>query len=314
MSTREPPPSVWLASFVAVVDHGTFTAAAQALVRSQPRVSAHVAALERYLGVEVFHRRSSGVQLTSAGTTLLPYARSALRELRNGLDAVGAMADTLQGRVRFGSYPGAMAVLAAPLVQRFRSAYPGVAIELDEADPAPLEDAVADRRIDLALRTVDVPQRHHDVPSEPMFSEKIMLVVRHDHRFARRSRDLAELSRETVIVSGDREAGWSDYRERLDRLGIEPRAVITVIQPTTVVALVREGLGVGLLGALAARITVDGDELRSIALPSPLWLREIRLYRQADAGNRPELDAFVDLLRRDGPALTGGCAIWPTDR
>ena len=311
MTSREPPPVIWLNSFVAVVEQGTFTAAAQALNRAQPRVSAHVASLERHLGAKLLIRGTRRVELTAAGSALLPHARAVLRELRAGADAVGALTSTLQGRLALGSYPGAMAVLIAPLVRQFQARYPGVTVDLHEAEPALLEDLVAAGDIDLAIRTADVPQRHHNVPSTLLFHERIQLIVRRDHRLSGLAgAEPTALSAEPVIVSGNPPTGWTDYRDRLDRLGIEPLRLITVSQPTTVVALVREGLGVGLLGALAAKVTVGGD-IRAVDLPMPLWRREIRAYRRSDAKPTPAVTAFTELMAADAPALTLGCAIWP---
>ncbi|SDS68274.1 LysR family transcriptional regulator [Microlunatus soli] len=309
-ATGEPPAIVWLVSFVAVVEHGTFTAAAQSLNRAQPRVSAHIAALERQLGSALLVRRPRRVELTSAGAAYLPHARAVLRELRGGTDAVSALTSTVQGRVAVGGYPGVMAVVIAPLVRRFGGLYPGVAIELREADPAGLEALVAAGEIDLAVRTVDVPQRHHNVPSTPLFAERIQLIVTDDHPLARAGvADPAALAGRTVIVSGDPLSGWSDYRERLDRIGVEPRQVITVSEPTTVVALVREGLGIGLLGALAAKVTVS-DDTTAVDLPEPLWLRQISVYRLATNEPTPAAAAFLELLTEEGPVLTAGRAVW----
>lgn len=143
-------------------------------------------------------------------------------------------------------------MVVAPIVARYRSRFPGVAVELHEADPPALESMVANGDIDLAVRTADVPQRHHNGPSTPLFDEPIRLIVRREHRRSRSTTDGADptiLQNETVIVSGDPGKGWSDYRDRLDRIGVEPYKIITAVQPTTVVALVREGLGIGLLGA-----------------------------------------------------------------
>lgn len=315
MSNRKLPQLAWLASFVGVVEHSTFTAAARALRLSQPRISAHVAALEKELGTPLLERAAHGVRLTAAGETFLPYARTVLRELRNGAEAVTAVTTALQGRIRIGSYPGAMAVVIAPLVRRFSTAHPGVVLELLEDDPAVLEQAVADREIDIAVRTADVPQRHHHIPSTPLFHEKVVLVVRPDHPLARhKSAEPRLLAHETVIVSGDPRHGWADYRDRLDRVGVEPQHLITVVQPTTLVALVREGVGVGLLGALAAHITIVDDEVTTRALPTLLWQREIRVYRLADDDTppNPAVDAFLDLLIREAPALTVGTTIWPS--
>lgn len=300
----------WLTSFVAVVDHGGFTAAARAVGRSQPRVSSHVAALERMLGSPLLERTSRGVTPTAAGAKFLPKARAALTEIRDGIDLVGGLHTKLQGRVVVGGYPGSSAVLIAPLIQRFRRQHPGVTVELREGDPAQLEEAVAHGEVDIALRTSDVPQQHHDVPSEHLFHEKIMLVVRDGHPFLTAPNvDLRPLTEETVVVSGD-PSGWADYRDRLDIIGVDPAEVMVVSQPTTVVAMVRAGLGVGLLGAFAAQVTVFGDDVHARPLPAPLWQREIRLYRKAGRRPRKAVAAFLELLRREAPTLTGRAAVW----
>lgn len=301
----------WIASFLAVVDHGTFTAAAASTHKTQPRVTAHVASLERALGVVLLERGRRSVRLTVAGEVYLPHARAVVRDVRHGFAAVEAIAQDLDGRVRVGSYPGAMAMIIAPLVQRFRAAHPGVELTLTEADPASLEALVAAGELDLAIRTAEVPQQHRELTSSRLFDEHVMLIVGHGHPLARSAVvDPRALADETVIVSGTPAAGWSDYRDRLDRMAITPRSVITVVQPTTMVALVREGIGVGLLGSLAAAVTVQPSETVAIELPAPEWRRQIRLYRHLGQASLPALDAFVDLLHRDGPTLTAGRALW----
>lgn len=309
-SSRQPPSLTWIASFVAVVEQGTFTAAATALNRAQPRVSAHVAALENHLGAALLVRGSRRVELTAAGSAYLPHATAALSDLHDGDDAVSAMSSTMQGRVRVGGYPGAMAVFIAPLIRRFRALYPGVEVRLREADPTALEDLVASGEVDLAVRTADVPQRHHNVPSEQLFYERIQMITRRDRRPMHGGvADPSIIEGTTVIVSGDPLGGWEDYRDRLDRIGVEPEEVITVVQPTTVMALVREGLGVGLLGALAARVTIS-DELTAMDLPEPLWLREIRVYRRSQHSPDAAVSAFAELLQAEAPALTAGRTVW----
>ena len=71
---------------VAVVDHGTFTAAAAACFVAQPSLSHAVRALERELGVDLFHRIGRHVRVTAAGEAFIPAARATL----SALDALRA--------------------------------------------------------------------------------------------------------------------------------------------------------------------------------------------------------------------------------
>ena len=64
---------------LAVVDHGTFTAAAESIPISQPALSQAIRSLERELGIELFHRIGRTVVLSEAGHAFVPPARAAAR-------------------------------------------------------------------------------------------------------------------------------------------------------------------------------------------------------------------------------------------
>src|ERR1700677_5090398 len=119
-----------LRHFVAVVDHGGFTAAAQAVFVSQPALSLAVKELEAELGVAVFTRNGRKVQLTSAGRALLGPARQVLRDLETGEAAVAAVAGLTAGNLTMASLPPLAADPVAPLVGAFRRRFPGIQIDL----------------------------------------------------------------------------------------------------------------------------------------------------------------------------------------
>ena len=86
-----------LRHFVAVVDHGGFTAAARAVYVSQPALSLAVKELETELGVSLFTRTGRQVQLTPAGAALLEPARQVLRDSETGQAAVQPVAGLQAG-------------------------------------------------------------------------------------------------------------------------------------------------------------------------------------------------------------------------
>jgi DNA-binding transcriptional LysR family regulator len=105
-----------LRHFLAVVDHGGFTVAAQAVYVSQPALSLAVKELETELGVALFTRSGRRVQLTPAGAALLDPARQVLRDLENGQAAVEAVAGLRAGNMTMASLPTLAADPLAPLV------------------------------------------------------------------------------------------------------------------------------------------------------------------------------------------------------
>lgn len=62
-------------AFLAVATEGSFSGAAKRLNVSQPSVTTQVGSIERHYKVELFHRTGRGVQLSRAGTALLPMVR-----------------------------------------------------------------------------------------------------------------------------------------------------------------------------------------------------------------------------------------------
>src|SRR5215469_1125599 len=91
-----------LAYLIAVVEEGTFTAAAERVRVAQPGVSAQVRQLERELGQQLLERTPHGVRLTEAGDAVLPYARAALRAVADMRHAVAELTGLLRGRLRVG--------------------------------------------------------------------------------------------------------------------------------------------------------------------------------------------------------------------
>src|SRR5580692_2408793 len=165
-----------LRHFVAVVDHGGFTAAAHAVYVSQPAISLAVKELEAELGVALFVRSGRRVQLTAAGSALLEPARQVLRDLETGEAAVEAVAGLKAGNVTIASLPTLAADPVAPLVGAFRRLHPGVRIDLAAPEgTSELFDLVVAGTCELGVTDA------HDVPdgleSHPLGRQSLVLIL-----------------------------------------------------------------------------------------------------------------------------------------
>jgi DNA-binding transcriptional LysR family regulator len=127
--------------FVAVAEHGGFTAAAEAVHVAQPAVSLAVRELEHELGAPLLTRSRSGARLTAAGEALLGPARQAIRDVEHAAEAVAAVTGLVRGHLDLTCLPTLAADPVAELVGSFRRQHPGVAVRLG----APLDgDELAD--------------------------------------------------------------------------------------------------------------------------------------------------------------------------
>ncbi len=95
-----------LAMFVAVAEEGSFTRTAGRVHVVQAAVSASVRGVERELGVELFHRTTHRVELSDAGSALLPEARRTLAAAAIAREVVDEVSGGLRGTVRLGTMQG----------------------------------------------------------------------------------------------------------------------------------------------------------------------------------------------------------------
>jgi DNA-binding transcriptional LysR family regulator len=138
-----------LRTFVAVVDAGGFSRAADRLHRSQSTVSQQIKRLEERLTTHLLARNTRHVTLTERGELLLGYAR---RLLSLNDEALSAMAETrLQGKVRLGSAQEVADGGLADMLAHFSRLHPAVALEVRVDANLKLRDEVERGELDLAV-------------------------------------------------------------------------------------------------------------------------------------------------------------------
>jgi DNA-binding transcriptional LysR family regulator len=119
-----------LRAFEGVAKHGSFTAAANALLISQSALSRHVIALERLIGVQLFDRRPHALSLTKAGQHLLPAVVKSFDRLEYALDDIRNEGAPTQRTLRVQMPPSFAVQLAVPILRDFRNASTEVDIDL----------------------------------------------------------------------------------------------------------------------------------------------------------------------------------------
>ncbi len=131
-----------LRAFEGVAKHGTFTAAAHALLTSQSALSRHVIALEQLLGRQLFERRPHALQLTHAGELLLLAIGKSFDRLEGALDAIRNEAAPAVRTLRVQMPPSFAVRLAVPMLRDFRQA--NSEVEIDLVSPTEARTALSD--------------------------------------------------------------------------------------------------------------------------------------------------------------------------
>lgn len=162
--------------FLAVVDHGSFTAAAKAVFVAQPSLSQAVRALERELGADLFHRLPHGVRLTSAGHALVASARRAIRDIATGRAAVQEVVGLTGGHLDLSMLPALAMEPIAPVVGAFRAQHPGVSFCIRQ--PEERHRVVDDVRTGRAeIGFVEQAERIDELESETLRRHELHAVL-----------------------------------------------------------------------------------------------------------------------------------------
>lgn len=138
-----------IAAFARVVDSGSFSAAARRLTISKSAVSAHVARLERRLGVRLLNRTTRRLSLTEAGAAYYRHCARIVADAEAAEQAAGALQREPRGTLRVTAPDSFGWMHVAPAIPAFLERYPDLAIDIT-LSPAHVD--LVDEKLDLAIR------------------------------------------------------------------------------------------------------------------------------------------------------------------
>lgn len=140
-----------LRSFAAVAELGHLTRAADRLHISQPALSAQIKALEDELGVALFERLPSGMELTPAGRRLLPEAHNVVAAAQVLRSHASAFKGEVAGRVRVGTVSDPEFIRVGDLLAQAVASFPLLEIELHNEVSGAAFEKVRDGALDASF-------------------------------------------------------------------------------------------------------------------------------------------------------------------
>ncbi|WP_173262407.1 LysR family transcriptional regulator [Streptomyces pacificus] len=247
--------------FAAIVDEGTFTAAARRLHVSQSGISTQVAKLESELGQRLLDRSGRHIRLTPAGEAVLPLAKNALATLEAIKHAAAEFADAVRGRVRLGMIMGCSIPAFLDTVADLGRTHPGIEVSLHEGSSDDLQARVLTGSLDLALIGYAggvAPGLEESIVTD----EPLTAAVPAGHPLDRPELRLGDLRGERILCLSAGTGIRAAYEDSCRRIGLGPRADIDASSPATLLRLAERGAGVAVLTASST----EGAGLRAIPL------------------------------------------------
>ncbi len=256
--------------FLAVAEELHFARAAERLHMAQPPLSRQIRALERELGVVLFHRTKRKVELTGAGMVLLGAARKVLEQA----DRAVAIAQRA-GRGEIGhldlAYTSTMpyTALFPTVIREYRRALPGVQLGLHEMTTGRQLKGLLDGRVDVGFIRLPVRDCPKSIELTPILREPFLVALRDDHPLAQATAIKIEvLANERLVLGGIGSGLFNQVDGLCRRAGFEPHVVQAAQQLAAVIALVAAGVGISIVPQSAKHLAVEEVVYRPLSTAS----------------------------------------------
>jgi DNA-binding transcriptional LysR family regulator len=235
-----------LNALLAVAEHGTFSAAADALDTVQSNVSSHIARLEKELDAVLFDRAQGG--LTQEGEAVIRRARRAMSELEAAKADVAAFRHEVVGDVRIGLIGTTARWLVPQLLDLMSERFPKTHLRVSEGTTSVLEPQLNVGALDLAIVLLPVPSP--ELVTEPLFDEEMLLVVSHDHHLAQHDQvDLTDLVDVPLLLPPVGTAQRAEIDAAAANVGVTLKAKAEIDGVRLTASLVFDGHGPSILPA-----------------------------------------------------------------
>jgi DNA-binding transcriptional LysR family regulator len=273
--------------FLAVVEEGSVTRAAERLRVAQPSLSQALRAFESELGVQLFDRVGRGLKLSTAGAALIGPARRVLRSIDEARNAITGVLELRTGTLEMATLATLAVDPMAGLIGRYRARYPGVEVRVIEPESADHVSAlVRDGACELGAAHLPLPR--DQLIAHPLGKQELQFVLPPHTPANQRPLGARELARTPLVVSPPGTSTRMLLEQALAAVGVTPQIAVQTAAREAIVPLVLAGAGAALL-------------------PEPL-ASEARRRGATVRSARPRITRTVGLIHRRGPLSAAGSA------
>jgi LysR family cyn operon transcriptional activator len=287
-----------LGYFLAAVEHGSLSAAAEANFIAQPSLSEQIRRLEGILGVALFVRTNRRLILTDAARMLIPHAQATLAAAENAASAVDPVRDLTGGAVAFGTFSSAHHLIHTDLVANFRARYPRVRVRIVELNSIQIADSVRAGDLEAGLVALPVDDRGLTVGEVEWTAEAVYL-TRHPER-AREPITIEALAEADLVLPetrwGDLDPTRHQLLARAQTAGVSLRPVVEVESASVALELAQRGVGDTVLTLALAERLDTGEGLHRVSLSPPLYENFAFITRRY-ANPSPAIGIMIDIAR-----------------
>lgn len=288
-----------LDAFLAILDTGTFAAAADFLHTGQSSISASIRVLERDLGVTLFDRSARTAALTAAGRALVPRARILVQEASLTRSLVQDADQQLTGTLRIGVISPADPVPLPQILSDLTSTHPGVSLRVlsDSVGTQGLLERLARSELDLVVAASPFPQQVRiELVTASLVSGDLVCIAAQDDPLAAHKRvTLADMASRTWVEVPPGQANRETTDNAFAGAGLTRDVSVEIGMSSDVPDYVAAGVGVAFVPDFLVQ---QRQDVRVLRTPG------VRLRWTVALARRAERDSV--LIRAAWEAIVGG--------
>jgi DNA-binding transcriptional LysR family regulator len=295
-----------VAAFLAVARAGGVGAAAKSLSLSQPAITRSLKRLERHLGVALFVRHSTGMEITPFGRTLIPYAETLESETERILEEISVLNGAAAGLARVGIVPSVAANLLPQAIARTLAASPGVQVRVVEATGNQLVSALIRGELDFAVAGLPHDPIDGHVLVSPLLEDEVSIVARTGHALmGERNLSVAMLREYPWAMPEKGNVIWAGFHTMFQRAGLEtPRAAVSANSVHTLKSVVASTDFLTMLAGVTIRLEERSGLLGTLDLAEGRWRRRLGVLRRATGSLLPAANLLLSEIRNLAATLT----------
>jgi DNA-binding transcriptional LysR family regulator len=289
-----------LRAFLAIVNAGSLGLAAEALHITQPALSRIVHRLETQLGVPLFERRTTGMELTSFGHALLPHATVLSAEGARAIEQINALRGLGQGTLRIGSVASAAIMLLPSVLDRILTQWPNLQVQITEAVEDILAAALTSNAIDVAI-SGPIPESQDIMQvAEHKFTDRYAVISAAAHPLQRRTNlSIHDLGDVSWVMPPEGAEPRRLFMTLTAKLGVvSPRVAVETRYPAVIKAMVARTKFLGWLPEPLFTAEEAAGLIKPLAVREMAMQRRFFVFRRRRSSIPPPVQKLLEALRR----------------
>ncbi len=278
-----------LKCFATVAERGSLSDAAQALGRTPSAISMMLKQFEDHIGAPLFETARKS-KLTPLGAMIYEEARAEIGHFDKTIAVIEGLAQAEMGYLRLAVTPSVAAGILPPVIRAFTAAHAEVRVEISDMDSSAIAQDLARERVDIGIGLLP---EISGMARRALFTDAFGVVCRPDDPLAVEWDDLTWRTMGPQVLIAN---GLCDLIDDPDFTPLLNQSRLRVANTTSLLALVREGVGITILPRRAVQGL--GEDLAFLPLHDLSTRRTVHMVSPHEGRLLPAARAFVQIVEK----------------